>query len=137
LERIRESFQRSPQKSTARASRELGIPQTTVWRVPRKRLQMYPYRLMVLQHLTREDHTKRLHFCVSFQDLCGGGDNFLKRLRFNDEATFHVSGKVNKQNVRIWGTEKPHRFVENERDSPKTCVLCHLHVKSVWPVLLS
>ena len=45
LERIRESFQRSPQKSTAKASRELGIPQTTVWRVLRKRLQMYPYRL--------------------------------------------------------------------------------------------
>ena len=43
LVRMRESFQRSPQKSTARASRELGIPQTTVWRVLRKRLQMYPY----------------------------------------------------------------------------------------------
>jgi len=55
----------------------------------------------------------------------------------NGEATFHVSGKVNKRNVRIWGTEKPHRIVENERDSPKTNVLCHLHVKSVWPVILS
>ena len=57
LERIRESFQRSPQKSTARASRELGIPQTTVWHVLHKRLQMYPYRLMMLQHLRPEDHT--------------------------------------------------------------------------------
>jgi len=90
LERIREAFQRSSQKSTARANRELGIPQTTVWRVLRKRLQMYPYRLMMLQHLRREDHTKHLHFCVSFQDLCGD-DNFLKTLRFSDEATFHVS----------------------------------------------
>ena len=76
LERIRESFQRSPHKSTATASQELGIPQT-VWRVLRKHLQMYPYRLMMLQHLRREDHTKRLHFCVSFQDLCGD-DDFLK-----------------------------------------------------------
>ena len=58
-----ESFQLSPQKSTARASREFGIPQTTVWYVLRERLQMYPYRLMMVQHLTREDHTKRLHFC--------------------------------------------------------------------------
>ena len=81
-----------------------------------------PYRLMMLQHQTREDHTKRLHFCVSFQDLCGDDENFLKKLRFSDEATFHISGKVNKQNARIWGTEKPHRFVENERDSPKTNV---------------
>jgi len=43
LVRIRKSFRRSSQKSTARASRKLGIPQTTVWRVLRKRLQMYPY----------------------------------------------------------------------------------------------
>jgi hypothetical protein len=96
---------------------------------------MHPYRLMMLQHLKREDHTKRLHFCVSFQDLCGDNDNFLKRLRFSDEATFHVSGKVNKQNVRIWGTKKPHRIVENERDSliqTKWCCTgyCHINLMS-------
>ena len=131
MESIRESFQRSPQKSTARASRELGIPQTTVWRVLRKRLQMYPYRLMMLQHLRREDHTKCLHFCVSFQDLCGD-DDFLKGLRFRDEATFHVSGKLNKQNVRIWWTEKHRRIVENERDSPKTNVFCAFSTSIVY-----
>src|SRR5215469_13153260 len=36
--RIQESFERSPRKSTRRASRELGIPQPTVWRVLRPRL---------------------------------------------------------------------------------------------------
>ena len=69
---------------------------------------------------------------MSFQDLCGADDNFLKRLRFSDEATFHVSGKVNKQNVRIWGTEKPHRIVENERDSPKTNVFCAISTSKVY-----
>ena len=103
-----------------------------LWRVLRKRLQMYPYRLMMLQHLRREDHSKRLHFCVSFQDLCGDDDNFLKSLRFSDEATFHVSGKVNKQNIRIWGSEKPHRIVENERDSPKTNVFCAISTSKVY-----
>ena len=78
----------------------------------------------MLQHLIQEDHTKRLHFYVSFQDLYGDDDNFLKRLLFSDEVTFYVSGKVNKQNVRIWETEKPHRIVENERDSPKTNMFC-------------
>ena len=34
----KESFERSPHKSTRRASRELGIPQSTVWRVLRRRL---------------------------------------------------------------------------------------------------
>jgi len=33
VRRIQESFERSPRKSTHRASREPGIPQPTVWRV--------------------------------------------------------------------------------------------------------
>jgi len=38
VRRIQESFERSPRKSTRRASRELEIPQPTVWRVLRRRL---------------------------------------------------------------------------------------------------
>jgi hypothetical protein len=34
--------------------------------------------------------------------------DFLKKIMFTDEATFHVSGKVHRHNVRIWGTENPH-----------------------------
>ena len=36
VKRIQESFERSPCNSTRRASRELGIPQPTVWRVLRR-----------------------------------------------------------------------------------------------------
>jgi len=39
VRRIQESFERSPRKSTRRASRELGIPQPTIWRVLRRRLR--------------------------------------------------------------------------------------------------
>ena len=38
VRRIQESFERIPRKSTRRVSRELGIPQPTVWRVLRRRL---------------------------------------------------------------------------------------------------
>ena len=38
VRRIKESFERSPRKSTRRASRELVIPHPTVWRVLRRRL---------------------------------------------------------------------------------------------------
>ena len=38
VRRIQESFERSPRKSARKASRELGIPQPTVWRVMRCRL---------------------------------------------------------------------------------------------------
>jgi len=54
------------------------------------------------------------------------------KMAANGEPTFHVSGKVNKQNVRIWGTEKPHRIVENERDSLKTNVFCAISTSKVY-----
>ena len=51
LRRIQESFERSPRKSTCTASRELGIPQLTVWRVLIRRLLFKPYRLQLVQAL--------------------------------------------------------------------------------------
>ena len=41
-----------------------------------------------------------------------------------DEATLHVSGKVNVHNARIWGTEQPHAQIEHHRDSPIVSVFC-------------
>jgi len=38
VRRIQASFERSPRKPTRRARRELGIPQTTVWLVLRRRI---------------------------------------------------------------------------------------------------
>ena len=38
VRRIQESFERSPRESNRRASREIGIPQPTVWCVLRRRL---------------------------------------------------------------------------------------------------
>jgi len=51
VRRIQESSERSPRKSTRWATRELGIPQPTVWRVLRRRLLFKPYRLQLVQAL--------------------------------------------------------------------------------------
>jgi hypothetical protein len=45
--------------------------------------------------------------------------HFLENVQFSDGATFHVSGAVNRRNVRIWGSENPCAYVEHQRDSPK------------------
>lgn len=131
VERIRESFQRSPCKSTNRASRELEIPQTTVWRVLRRRLTMKPYRLQLLQALKPNDKLKRLEFSIFMQEAMQD-ENFASRLVFSDEASFHLSGKVNRHNVRIWGTTNPHAIIEHERDSPKLNVFCAISKTLVY-----
>ncbi len=43
---------------------------------------------------------------------------------FSDEATFHISGYVHKNNCRIWGTEKPNEVNIFTRDSPKVHDWC-------------
>ena len=37
---------------------------------------------------------------------------FGTKIIFSDEAYFDLSGYVNKQNYRIWGTENPHAYIE-------------------------
>jgi hypothetical protein len=37
---------------------------------------------------------------------------FAEKLIFSDEATLHLYKKVNRYNVRIWGTENPHATIE-------------------------
>jgi hypothetical protein len=60
------------------------------------------------------------------------GDDFLRRLVFSDEATFHLSDKVNGHKVRIWGTENPHATVQHERDSPKVNVFSTVSSRKVY-----
>ena len=47
-----------------------------------------------------------------------------KWLWFSDEMLFHLSGSVNRHNVRFWGTENPVEVREHQRDSPKLVVWC-------------
>jgi len=35
-------------------------------------------------------------------------DDFVSKIIMSDEAHFHLSGYVNKQNLRFWDTENPH-----------------------------
>jgi hypothetical protein len=60
-----------PRKCTNRSSLELDIPQPTVRRILRKRLQVKPYRLQLLQALTDEDKTRCLQFCTDMLQHLG------------------------------------------------------------------
>jgi len=85
---------------------------------------MIPYKLQLVLALSCDDKRVRYSFCMSMQQWNEEDDNFFNRLIFGDESTFHLSGKVNKNNVRIWGTEIPRELVQYVRDSPKVKVFC-------------
>jgi hypothetical protein len=89
------------------------MSKTTVWKVLRENLVFKPYRIQTVQLLSDEDHRCWLDFCLQLQDLMSSDDHFLEKMQFSDKVTFHVSGAVNRRNVRIWGSENPHAYVEH------------------------
>lgn len=130
VERVRESFTRSPKKSVRKAGRELEIAKSTVWKVLRKRLQLRPYRLQLLQALKPADHGLRANFANVM--LFNDDEDFLDHVVFSDESTFHLSGHVNTHNARIWGSKNPHEVVQVQRDSPKINVFCAVSRRKVY-----
>ena len=126
---VQASFLHSPKKSMGNASKELLVSKTTVWRALRKRLVFKPHRIQTVQlhriqtvQLSDEDHRHWLDFCLHLQGLMSFNDHFLEKVQFSDKATFHVSGAVNRCNVRIWGYENSHAYVEHQCDSCKVNV---------------
>jgi len=111
VERVRETFTRSPRKSTTRASLELQMLQQTVWKGLWKRLRMIPYKLQLIQALSCDDKRVRYSFCMSMQQW-NEEDDFFNRLIFGDESTFQLSSRVNEHNVHIWGTENPRELLQ-------------------------
>jgi hypothetical protein len=73
----------------------------------------------MLQHITPNNKVVRFEFCRNLMD-CIADETFLSKICFSDEATFHLPGKVNRHNIRVWGSENPHAVVEHSRDGPKT-----------------
>ena len=131
---VHTSFQRSPSQSTRRAARELQVPQRTVVDILHKRLQFRAYKLQILQALHPNDRPQRTAFAEEILERIDADNDYLQYVAFSDEATFHVSGKVNRHNVRIWGSENPHAVIEHQRDSDKVNVwCCVMHDKIIGP----
>ncbi|KAJ4446314.1 hypothetical protein ANN_13009 [Periplaneta americana] len=56
----------------------------------------------LLQALKPEDKVLRRNFCINTQTLIENIDEFIHSVMFPDEATFYLSDKVNRHNLRIW-----------------------------------
>ena len=106
------AFYRSPRKSIRVASNELAIPRSTVHKVLYKRLRLHAYKLF--NYLKPDDRPRRAAFAEEILHRIDDDKDYLKCVVFLDEASFHVSGKVNKYNVRIWGSQNPYEVVKKE-----------------------
>ena len=113
----------NPKSSLTAISQSVDISRTTIWRFIKYQLHCKSYIIQTHQELYEEDFDRRLEMAeivlpmLESRELAG-------LIFFSDEATFHTSGYVHKNNCRIWGTEKPNEVNSFERDSPKVNVWC-------------
>ena len=106
VQNVQNAITHSPSASTRRLSRELGIPQTTVWRTLRYRLKKHAYHLQVVHKLAVEDYASREAACY---DLLEAVDNNIltAHVSSSDEATFHTCGPATSHNCRIRAADQP------------------------------
>ena len=134
IESVRVAYTRSPRKSICGASTQLQIPRSTIHKVLHRNLRLYAYKAQLLQALKPEDKPRQKKFVVTMLDRLDLDPRFLKCVCFSDESTFHVSGLLNRHNLRIRGSENSQDTCELERDSPKLNVWCGIiHNKIIGP----
>ncbi|GBO12120.1 hypothetical protein AVEN_71526-1 [Araneus ventricosus] len=90
-----------------------------------------PYKLKSLQALRPSDNEHRLNFYLYMLEAMEV-DDISTRLVFSYEATFHLSGKVNRHNVRIWDLTNPHTWIQHERESPKVNAFCAMSASKIY-----
>ena len=130
LRKITRAVRRNPHHSVRQLSRRTGASKSTIHRILRRQLGLFPYKLQLTQRLHRGEKAKRMQFC---RWLLGkwASPRFRQSLLFSDEAHFYLNGHVNKQNCRIWGLENPHALVEQDQHPAFVTVWCGLSKRGI------
>ncbi|PNF23302.1 hypothetical protein B7P43_G17108 [Cryptotermes secundus] len=122
MEAVRQSFLRSPRHSARKHAAALGMSDCSVRRILHDDLHFHPYKLAVVQELTERDFAARQHACEVFLETLP--DDAL--VFFSEEAHFHLSGCVNKQNMCYWSDNNPRELHERPLHCEHVTVWCAL-----------
>jgi len=130
VQRVRASIEQSPRRSARKHAAALGISDQTVRRILHTDLRMHPYKMMVSQELSVKDWE-------TWRTL---SEDILQHvpptaaLWCSNEAHFHLSGTVNKQNFRYWAENDPRDLHQRPLHSPRVTVWCAVsHLDVVGP----
>ena len=121
---VREATERSPHRSARRHSVSLGLSEASVRRILHKDLNFFPYKIQVTHALHERDYVNRVNFCQTFLQLINQNQEPVNNLLMSDEAHFHLSGFVNKQNFHYWSATNPKELDERQLHSSKVTVWC-------------
>ena len=124
VEEVKERISQDPRKSSRRLSQEVGCSVSTVRRILREDLGLFPYKIWTRQKLSAKDMEAREDFCRWVIRRCDLADTFLENIWFSDETHFYLDGRVNTQNNRFWGDSAPDLVSERPLHSKRCTAWC-------------
>lgn len=107
---ILDAVHAEPTISTRRASQQLGVSRSSVWRILRDQ-NYHPFHFQRVQGLTAPDYQFRIRFCNWLLQKHTENPNFPSYIIFSDEATFTREGVHNYHNCHYWSQVNPHVVV--------------------------
>ena len=101
IQNLRERLEESPRKPPRRPSQETGILRTSVLRYFHNDLTLFSYKIQILQRQTGYNKAERETFCEDISHDTEIDHDLLHLIFFSGEAHLHLSGCINKQNMRF------------------------------------
>ena len=105
-------------------SRALNMPNSTVRKILRSVLHMFPYRFQRVQMLEAGDNQLRLDFANEFLIRYDNDTSWPLHILWTDEAHFMLNGNVNSKNCVHWAEQNPHDVVALPLYDAKVTVWC-------------
>ena len=121
---VSDAIERSPHRSARRHSVSIGLSEANVRRIVHKDLHSYPYKIQLIHALHERDYVNRVNFCQTFLHLINQNQELVNNLLMSDEAHFHFSGFINKQNFRYWSATNPTELHERPLHNSKVTAFC-------------
>jgi len=122
--RVANTIEQSPMMSTCRLPQQVNVPRTSAHGILKEDLHLYPYKVQLVQQLLPPDKVQRKTFSDWFVNMCRLEEELMQYLITSDEAHFHLSGYVNKQNCKFWGKANSQTVHERPSHSVKVAVWC-------------
>ena len=116
---VRASIQKSPWRSARKYAAALRLSYRNVRRILHRDRRTHPYKIATAQKLKGSDFENRTKLCRDLLNV-----RVTDVVFFSDEAHFHLSGTVNKQNFRYWSESNPRELHQRAGYDPKVTVWC-------------
>ena len=130
-EQVRKSVNKIPKKSYRICAKELAMSPTTLLRVMKKNLKLFPLRISTHHVLQQQNKEKKTEMCNWLNEKLVQTPSWLNRIWFSDEAHFHLNGAVNNHSSMLLGGTSPKKISEKHLKGPTVTAFVAFNAKHV------